>query len=104
LSVLRRLGVDEARVHLVPGLFEETLVRTDTGPIELLHLDGDWYESTRVCLEVLYDRVVPGGYVVIDDYGFWPGARQATDEFRARRGIGAPLVRVDLGPVYWVKE
>ena len=40
----------------------------------LLHLDSDWYESIRVCLENLWDRVSPSGIVQIDDHGAWAGA------------------------------
>jgi O-methyltransferase len=72
--------------------------------IAVLHPDGDWYESALVTLEALYDRVSPGGFVVIDDYGHWEGARRATDEFRRRRGIHEPLVRVDYTGRYWRKR
>jgi hypothetical protein len=68
--------------HLIKGRFQDTLQRTDTGPIALLHLDGDWYESTKSCLDQLYDRVSPGGVVQIDDWGYWAGARKANSEFR----------------------
>jgi len=61
----------------------------------VLHLDGDWYESVRVCLEYLYDRVTPGGVIQIDDYGHWEGARRAVDEFISNRGIRAPLRQLD---------
>ena len=83
------------RARLVKGLFQETLPATPVGPIAVLHIDGDWYESVMACLEHLYDRVSPGGIVQIDDYGHWPGARKAVDEFRQRRAITAPLRRLD---------
>lgn len=71
--------VDEHAVTLVPGLFEETLVGDE--PVAFAHIDGDWYESTRLCLERIGPRVVVGGRMVIDDYYQWPGCRQAVDEF-----------------------
>src|SRR5262249_36703065 len=58
---------------LVPGLFQDTLPRAAVGQIAVLHLDGDWYESVKVCLECLYDRISPGGIIQIDDYGHWSG-------------------------------
>jgi O-methyltransferase len=61
----------------------------------LLHIDGDWYESVKVCLDALYDRVVPGGIIQFDDYGYWKGARKAVDEFMAKREIKVPLKRLD---------
>jgi O-methyltransferase len=82
-------------VRLTKGLFQDTLPRSIVGPIAVLHLDGDWYESTRCCLDNLYDRVVPGGVIQIDDYGYWAGAKKATDEFLTARGISEPLYRID---------
>jgi hypothetical protein len=93
-ALFDRLGIlPEAR--LVKGLFEETLPRTDTGLVAVLHLDGDWYESVKVCLDHLYDKVSPGGVIQIDDYGHWEGARKAVDEFLAERGINNELVFLD---------
>ena len=78
-----RLGVpvDEAHVSLVKGLFQDTI--TGDEPVALAHLDGDWYESTRTCLERIGPRVVSGGRLVIDDYFSWSGCRDAVDEFVA---------------------
>jgi Macrocin-O-methyltransferase (TylF) len=84
-----------AGVHFVKGLFQDTLPVTRVGPIALLHIDGDWYESVKTCLENLYDRVTPGGIIQFDDYGYWKGARKAVDEFLKARGIRAPLRKLD---------
>jgi O-methyltransferase len=93
----RRLTFDPARVHLVKGWFEETLprFRAAAGPISLVHLDGDWYRSTRIALEQLYDLVVPGGIVAVDDYGHWKGARKAVDEFIAERSLPSRIAGVE---------
>jgi len=80
---------------LVKGLFQETLPVADVSRIAVLHLDGDWYESIKVCLDYLYDRVSLGGVIQIDDYGHWAGARKAVDEFLRARTINAPLHRLD---------
>jgi hypothetical protein len=93
-SLFERLGIlDTAR--LVKGRFEETIPGADIGPIAVLHIDGDWYESVKVCLDHLYDRVTPGGIIQIDDYGHWEGARKAVDEFLAARGNSGRLRYVD---------
>jgi len=89
-GLLKRLGVLEG-AHLVKGLFQDTVPTAEVRQIALLHLDGDWYDSTRVCLEHLYDKVSPGGIIQVDDYGHWAGARKALHEFFDLRGI-----RVDL--------
>jgi len=93
-SLFVRLEV-EKDAHLVKGLFQDTLAASATGPIALLHIDGDWYDSVRVCLEELYDRVAPGGIIQFDDYGYWQGARKAVDEFLQRRDIKIPLQKID---------
>ena len=49
--------------------------------ISLLHLDMDVYEPTKLALNLLIDRVVPGGLIVVDDYGTVSGATDAIDEF-----------------------
>jgi O-methyltransferase len=88
------LDVPMDGVRTVKGWFEDTLPRhrDEVGPIVLLRLDSDWYESTRYTLEALYDSVVPGGAVVIDDYHTFVGCRRAVDEFRQQRGITSELV------------
>jgi len=77
---------DHVRIH--EGWFQETMpaVVPDIGPVAILRLDSDYYASTRYCLEQLFDHVVPGGFVIIDDYGCYEGCRRAVDEFLASRG------------------
>ncbi len=76
-------GYPTARVRFVAGKVEETLRAPSNipGAIALLRLDTDWYESTKVELETLYERLSPGGVLIIDDYGYWEGQRRAVDEF-----------------------
>lgn len=72
-------AVEDSHVDLVRGLFEDTILGDE--PVAVAHLDGDWYESTRTCLERVVPRLVPGGRLVIDDYHYWSGCRTAVDEF-----------------------
>ena len=85
------------RIHLVAGRVEDTIPGGAPDEIALLRLDTDWYESTRHELVHLWDRVVPNGIVVIDDYDFWSGSRQAVDEFFAARGSWPMLFRPGNG-------
>ena len=101
-ALLGRLGVRE-RTRLVKGLFQDTVPVAPVGAIAVLHLDGDWYESVKVCLDHLYDRVSPGGVIQIDDYGHWEGARKAVDEFLARRGVRPRLRWIDYTGRQWIK-
>jgi O-methyltransferase len=79
----RRAGLLDDRVVFVKGKVEDTLADRRNVPerIALLRLDTDFYESTRAELEVLYPRLVPGGVLIVDDYGHWRGARKAVDEY-----------------------
>lgn len=93
---LSRWGVDHSRVHFVEGWFEHTVegASKDIGPIAMLRLDGDLYSSTKVCLDHLFDLVVPGGAVVVDDYGLL-GCFDATNEFLKIRGINPTLYEIE---------
>lgn len=83
--IAEELGYGHEQVFTYKGWFQDTLPTADTGPIAILRLDGDWYASTKECLDHLYDRVVPGGFIVLDDYGCYEGCRRAVDEFLAAR-------------------
>lgn len=102
-EVLARTGARTENVRIVKGWFEDTLRPSPTGATALLHLDADWYESTMQILESLYDRVVPGGYLVVDDYGHWPGCRRALDEFLSKRNLNPELTPSDNEGVWFRK-
>lgn len=82
-------------VHYVKGKVEETIPSTIPAKIALLRLDTDWYESTAHELKYLYPRLVPGGVIIIDDYGHWEGARKAVDEYIADNKVPLLLNRID---------
>ena len=104
LEILRTLRTgDQAKI--VIGYFAETVRREadQIGAISLLHLDADWYESTKTCLEHLYPLVAPGGFVVVDDYGHWWGCQKAMDEYLAARGESPNVNWSDHTGVWWRK-
>ena len=88
-------GYDPDRVHYVKGKVEETVPSEAPDQIALLRLDTDWYESTRHEMEHLYPRLSRGGVLIIDDYGWWRGARKAVDEYLHANDIRLLLHRVD---------
>lgn len=89
-------GYPTDRVHYIKGPVEETIpAQSPKGPIALLRLDTDWYESTRHELVHLFPQLVPGGVLIIDDYGHWTGARKAVDEFLAEQPLAYYLHRID---------
>ncbi|CCG41156.1 TylF/MycF/NovP-related O-methyltransferase [Magnetospirillum molischianum] len=103
-ALFARYDLLDDQVRFLPGWFRDTLPQAPTGPIALLRLDGDLYESTMDALLTLYDRVVPGGFIIIDDYGALPPCRQAVEDFRTERGITTPLEPIDWTGMAWRKE
>jgi hypothetical protein len=86
------LGV-EGYVEPVKGWFDQSLPahRDRVGPIALLRIDADWHASVSCCLENLFDQVVDGGLIVLDDYYTWSGCAVATHQFLGARGLGYPV-------------
>ena len=107
LGLLQALGLssDQDQTTIYPGWFDETVPKAsrEIGRIALLHIDADWFASTWMCLSRFYPLVAPGGYVVIDDYGHWAGARKAVDEYREQEGI-AELIRWSDGTGVWWRK
>jgi asparagine synthase (glutamine-hydrolysing) len=67
--------------YLHKGLFEDTL--NPEWSIALAHIDCDWYDPVRLCLERITPWLSPGARLIIDDYFVYGGARKATDEYLA---------------------
>jgi O-methyltransferase len=104
-AAFERYGLLDDRVRFVQGWFRDTLpeVARGIGPIAVLRLDGDMYESTMDALTHLEPLVSPGGFVLVDDYGGIDACRRAVHDHRDRCGITAPLHEVDWTAVWWRK-
>jgi hypothetical protein len=61
----------------------------------LCNLDLDIYEPTTVVLEGCWDRIVPGGVLILDEYATskWPGETKAWDHFAGNHGLNVSLKR-----------
>jgi O-methyltransferase len=75
------LIVDGQRISLVKGLFEETWPQVNVRKIAFCHIDCDWYDPVRFCLEHAAPRLSSNGIIVLDDYHDYGGCLQATNEF-----------------------
>lgn len=71
----------------VKGAIEKTIPNIMPFRISLLRLDTDWYASTKHELMHLYPLLSKHGVLIIDDYGYWAGAKKATDEYFLHRPI-----------------
>lgn len=94
---MHSLAYPASRIHWAKGAVEDTIPDQAPDQIALLRLDTDWYESTKHELVHLYPRLAAGGVLIIDDYGWWRGAGQATDEYFRENGPAPLLVRIDDG-------
>jgi len=99
-KIFRKFEIPMSDIQIVKGWFHETFPCVEINKISLLHIDADWYESVKLCLETFYDNVQPGGFIVIDDYVFWEGCKKATDEFLKEKVPGIKLTRVGHAGCY----
>jgi len=88
-------GYPADKLVFVKGPVEQTLMQRAPESIALLRLDTDWYESTWIELEVLFPRMSRGSVLIVDDYGWWAGARKAVREFLSRNQVAMLLNRID---------
>lgn len=72
--------------------------------ISLLHIDVDIYEPTKLALEILYDKVVPGGVIIMDDYGCVEGGTIAIEEFFSDKREEFQKLSLSHKPMYIIKQ
>ena len=92
---IERTNYPADKINIIKGNVQSTLISTVPDKISLLRLDTDWYESTKVELEVLFPKLVSGGVCIIDDYGHWEGAKKAVDEYLEKNNIYPLFNRID---------
>jgi O-methyltransferase len=96
----RKYDLLDHQVRFLKGWFKDTLPRAPIERLAVLRLDGDMYESTMDAFNALYDKVQPGGFVIVDDYQI-ASCRRAVADFRERRAIGDPIHDIDGFGVFW---
>jgi O-methyltransferase len=99
----RSYGLLDEQVVFLEGWFEDSLPKAPIGSLAVLRLDGDMYESTIQVLDLLYPKLSPGGWCIVDDYAL-AGCRRAVDDYRARHGVDEAIRRIDWTGVYWRKR
>jgi O-methyltransferase len=105
----KEICYEPSYVHFHEGWLDDTVPvdASAIGDIALLRLDGALQVSIEVCLEHLFDRVVPGGFVIVDGYGHYDECTYAVDEFIEANGLEAQLHPAVLVPgchMYWIKR
>lgn len=99
------IGYPADHLHYHVGWFQDTVPAAagSISKIAILRLDGDWYQSTKVCLDFLYNKVVKNGIVIIDDYGYNTGCKKAVDEFLAAKNTFPVLNYINNTCRYFIK-
>jgi O-methyltransferase len=103
-AAMATTGYPAENLIFVKGPVEETLPKTLPGQIAMLRLDTDWYSSTKHEMEHLFPLLVKDGVLILDDYGYWAGARKAADEYLAQHGITLFLHRDDYSGATGIKN
>lgn len=103
INNMKLWNIDTKNFIFHKGWFQHTLPKDESSieKIAFLRLDGDLYESTKICLEYLYQKISKGGYIVIDDY-ILTGCKKAVDEYLAKYNLNPTIIPVaENGPVFW---
>ncbi len=84
-------------VVLKKGFFPQTAHDLTDARFSFVYLDADLYQSTKDGLNFFYPRMLPGGVIMLDDYGtpIWPGIQKAVQEFCEEQNISA------VSPTWW---
>lgn len=98
-------GYDIEKLFYIVGDIRDTLEVDRNLPkkICVLRLDTDWYDSTKIEMEKLYDLVSEGGVIIIDDYFLWNGQRKAIDDFLSHRNLSKNVLNINNKIGYFIK-
>ncbi|MBS4097013.1 MAG: class I SAM-dependent methyltransferase [Sulfuricella sp.] len=86
---VRKRFADIPAIKVIKGRIPRSLEKKSPKKIAFLHLDLNNAESEIAALEVLFERVVAGGLIVLDDYGWlnYHAQKSAADRFFKARGL-----------------
>jgi O-methyltransferase len=103
IEALSVVGLPQTQYTIRKGMFDQTFKEPLPKRVALLHCDADWYDSVTIVLETFYPLVEPGGVVVLDDFGWWEGTREAFYDFCIKHGEKPLLERLEMDQAYWIK-
>lgn len=103
VQVLTSVGLSSTQYTIRKGWFNQTFREPLPRKVAFLHCDADWYDSTLIVLETFYPLIPEGGCVVLDDFGYWEGCREAYYDFCFKCGEKPLLERLGNTQAYWIK-
>jgi O-methyltransferase len=91
----KRLSSNKFIFH--KGYFPESTDEINDKTFALVNLDADLYNPTKAGLEYFYERLAPGGLIIVHDYNEeWPGILKAVNNFVKKHNlITVPVPDVD---------
>ena len=93
------------KTSFIKGWFDDTVPQfKNDEPIAVLRLDGDWYDSTMVCLEHLFPKVIPGGLIILDDYYAWDGCSKALHDYLSKYKRAERIIQAYSSGCYLIKK
>jgi O-methyltransferase len=102
-EVMQLVSTSEEKYSIKKGWFEQTFCQPLPHQVALLHCDADWYDSVTLVLETFYSLIPDGGCVILDDFGYWEGCREAFYDFCYRHNEKPLLERIEQDQAYWIK-
>jgi len=103
-EAMKLVSTDDSRYTIIEGWFENTFREILPEKVAFLHCDADWYNSVTLVLDTFYPLISEGGCVVLDDFGYWEGCREAFYDFCVRHNEKPLLERVGVSQAYWIKH
>lgn len=93
------------KASFIKGWFDDTVPQFKTDEaIAVLRLDGDWYDSTMVCLEHLFPKVAEGGLIILDDYYAWDGCSKALHDYLSKYKRPERIIQAYSSGCYLIKK
>ena len=103
IAAMKKAGkTDQAK--FIKGWFDDTMPNNEIKEISILRLDGDWYDSTMTCLNHLFEKVVAGGVIIIDDYYSWDGCSKALHDYLSKHQRPERIIQLYEGGCYLIKR
>jgi len=102
-EVLKLVGTNLDQVTIKKGFFHHSFTEKTPEKIAFLHCDADWYESVILVLRTFYHLIPDGGVIVLDDFGYWEGCREAFYDFCKEYNIKPLVERVSSDQLFWYK-
>lgn len=87
--------------EIIKGWFDKTLPQfKPSQEILVLRLDGDWFDSTLICLEYLFPYMAKDGIIILDDYYTWDGCSKAVHYFLSKTESTRSHVYIEKSVLY----